>query len=302
MATSTHPPRYSLTSHLLSLDKTAYEAATRAPFLKAAGQGRVNKTTLGTWLANDRLYTHAYIKAAGRALASIDLPQSTSTTTTSSAAPGGPAKSSTPQLVDWLCDTLVALRREDHLFVDVAGRYDIPIELAMEGEGEGEEGSAGETLFPRVRDTAKIPGLVMFERLFGRLTVPMRATPSEEESRAPPPTPPLLPWLEAAVVFWGTEQVYLEAWAWAKACQQAHAKDGSVDADGGALRKEFIPNWSSEEFVAFVGQLGALVDDAVTGIVERKGEGVRTELVARAETVWRELVAAEAAFWPDVDE
>lgn len=281
MATSTSPTRWSLTSHLVSLDKRAYEAATRAPFLKAAGQGRVNKTALGTWLANDRLYVHAYIKAAGRALASIDLPQSTATPTP----PGGPA-SSTPQLVDWLCDTLVALRREDHLFVDVAGRYDIPIDLEVE-EGSSE-------ILPRVHDTAKIPGLVMFERLFGSLTVPMSATREDG-------SPPLLPWLEAAVVFWGTEQVYSDAWTWAKTCQQLNAGDADADADGGALRKEFIPNWSSEEFVAFVKKLGDLIDGAVSGTVERHGESVRAQLVARAEKVWGKLVAAEAAFWPTVE-
>lgn len=287
--TSSNPPTWSLTSHLLSVDKQAYRAATRAPFLEAAGQGRVSKTTLGKWLANDRLYTQAYIKAAGRTLASIDLPQ---TITASS----GRHRVWTPQLVDWLCDTLVALRREDRLFVDVASRYGIPIDLEVDEESQHHQQDEGS---PRVRDAAKIPGLIMFERLFGKLTVPMKNPSSNEEP------PLLLPWLEAAVVFWGTEQVYSDAWTWAKQQQQrregVHARGEAEDADGGALRKEFIPNWSSEEFVAFVGKLGAIVDGAVSGLVEVHGEGVKAGLVGRAEQVWRELVAAEGAFWPDVD-
>lgn len=290
--TSSNSLTWSLTSHLLSVDKEAYEAATRAPFLEAAGQGRVSKTTLGKWLANDRLYTHAYIKAAGRALASIDLPQ----TTTS---PSGRHRVWTPQLVDWLCDTLVALRREDHLFVDVASRYGIPIDLEVdEGKQHHQQGEG----FPRVRDAAKIPGLIMFERLFGNLTVPMNNTSSNEK----PPLLLLLPWLEAVVVFWGTEQVYSDAWTWAKQQQQRregvlYAEGDAAEADGGALRKEFIPNWSSEEFIAFVGKLGDIVDGAVSGLVEVHGEGVKAGLVGRAEQVWRELVAAEGAFWPEVE-
>lgn len=272
---------WSLTSHLLAVDKAAYQKATRAPFLEAAGQGRVDKLTLGKWLANDRLYTHAYVKAAGRALAAIDLPQSTAT----------PA-SAEPALVDWLCDTLVALRREDRLFVEVADRYGIPIDLETEPvrDGPGQAGS-----FPRVREGIKSQGLILFERLFGGL-------------RVPTVDPPLLPWLEAAVVFWGTERVYSDAWAWAKACQgsgggddDGGGKGAETDADGGALRKEFVPNWSSEDFVAFVGKLGDVLDGAVSRLVEAHGEGAQAGLVARAERVWRELVAAEGAFWPDVE-
>ncbi|KUI64176.1 hypothetical protein VM1G_10973 [Cytospora mali] len=35
------------------------------------------------------------------------------------------------------------------------------------------------------------------------------------------------------------------------------------DADGGALREEFIPNWGNSEFTAFVDQLGGIIDRAV---------------------------------------
>lgn len=289
---SPNPPPWSLTSHLLSVDKQVYEAATRAPFLAAAGQGRTSKTTLGKWLANDRLYTHAYIKAAGRALASIDLPQTAATA----------AAAWTPRLVDWLCDTLVALRREDRLFMDVARRYDIPIDLEVEDEQQQEQQTGVEGRFPRVRDAAKIPGLIMFERLFASLRVPME----DEDNNKHNNTRLLLPWLETAVVFWGTERVYSDAWTWAKEQQQrregANKLSEEENADGGALRKEFIPNWSSDEFVAFVGTLGGIVDGAVAGLVEVHGEAVKAGLVGRAERVWRELVAAEAAFWPDVVE
>ena len=64
---------FSLTTHLLGVDTPTYKAATEASFLTAAGEGRLNKDVLGKWLANDRLYIHAYIKAVGRTLSIIDL-------------------------------------------------------------------------------------------------------------------------------------------------------------------------------------------------------------------------------------
>lgn len=298
MASSSDPPTWSLTSHLLSFDRHAYEAATRAPFLTAAGQGRVGKTPLGKWLANDRLYTHAYVQAAGRTLASVPLPQTTT---------GTPAETSASQLVDWICDTLVALRREDRLFVDVAERYGLPIDLEVEemttGDAAGPGGPREEGRRMMVREAAKIPGLVMFERLFGSLSPLLSPAKNTTEEHASP-----LPWLEAAVVFWGTERVYLDAWTWAKTCQRARAAEGAggekgpeEDADGGALRKEFIPNWSSEEFGAFVDKLAGVIDGAVAGLVEAHGEVVKAGLAGRAEKVWRELVAAEGAFWPHIE-
>lgn len=260
-------PSWSLTEHLLSLDRPAYEAATRSPFLLGAGQGRLDKTTLGTWLANDRLYIHAYLRAAGRSLAAIDLPLQTTTT---AAAPAPETR-----LVDWLVESLVGLRREEHFFVDAAARYGIALDLA---------------------DAGKLPGLSMFEALFASLH-PTAAAAAADGAALP------LPWLEAAVVFWGTERVYSDAWTWARSHLTAGegAEDGSRDADGGALRREFVPNWANEDFVRFVQQVSDILDGAVSQTLDVLGNGVKAGLVERAEKVWRQLVAAEAAFWPEVE-
>lgn len=269
----------SLTTHLLSLSPASYEAATQSPFLQAAGQGRLDKKTLGTWLANDRLYIHAYIKAVGRVLATIDLPQTTKKLTP--AAKGEEAPET--QLVDWLFATLAALRREERLFVDVARRYGLDVDLATEAMAEG-----GREV-RRVPGTVKLTGLVMFERLLGSLH------PAASVDRTRP-----VPWLEAAVVFWGTERVYCDAWRWARSHQEGEG-DGAGDADGGALRRELVPNWANDEFQGFVERLAQVVDRAVDEAVEEVGGGVRKSLVERAEKVWRELVDAEAAFWPVVE-
>lgn len=277
----------SLTTHLLSLSPRAYEAATQSPFLQAAGQGRLDKKTLGTWLANDRLYIHAYIKAVGRVLATIDLPQTTRLTPTANKKEQEKKQAPETQLVDWLFATLTALRREERLFVDVARRYGLDVDLATEAMAEG-----GREV-RRVPGTVKLTGLVMFERLFGSLH------PAASVDRTRP-----VPWLEAAVVFWGTERVYCDAWRWARSHQKGEGDgdgDGAEDADGGALRRELVPNWANDEFKGFVEQLAQVVDGAVDEAVEEVGGGVRKSLVERAEKVWRELVDAEAAFWPVVE-
>lgn len=267
---------FSLTTHLLGVDPPGYKAATEAPFLTAAGEGRLDKQTLGKWLANDRLYLHAYIKAVGRTLSIVDLPQTTPE----------PATEAAPEtrFVDWLFSTLTALRREERLFIDVAHKYGLSIDLETMTTTE-----AGRQV-ERVPGTAKLPGLVMFEKLFGSLH------PAASVDRNLP-----VPWLEAAVVFWGTEVTYSDAWTWAKSKQAGETGAGAGDADGGALRKEFIPNWSNSEFAAFVQQLSGVIDNAVTEVVTALGEDAKESLVQRAQKVWTELVAAEKAFWPVVE-
>lgn len=270
-----------LTSHLLALDAPAFTAPTQCPFLAAAGAGRVPKPILGKWLINDYFYIQAYITAASHALAAIRSPY----TSTNSE----PSTLET-RLVHWILATLRELRREDQLFTNVMQRYDIKADIEMETS------IVAGNVVRRLSASSKNAGLVLFERLFESLST--QPEPSADTETPPPPPP--LPWLEAAVVFWGTEKVYLEAWTWAKGKQQTGSGEED-DADGGALRKELIPNWSNEEFRAFVEQLRVIVDDAVEETVKALGEEVRPGLLKRAEKVWRELVAAETAFWPDVE-
>jgi thiaminase len=283
---------WSLTEHLLSLVPEEYKSATQSPFLLAAGQGTLPKETLSKWLANDRLYIHAYVKAAGQLLHSIDLPQHV---------PEQEAVET--QLVDWLIDALAAVRKEERLFIDVAERYGLGLDLVTPVVGTKALESG--TSKPAVAEDAKLPGLVAIEKIFASVAPPPRAPGSFSASSSAASTnnPTLLPWLEGAVVFWGTERCYLDAWSWARSKQGlAHASGKKEeDADGGALRKEFIPNWSSSEFATFVGKLAGIVDMAVSEALMKAGEGAREEIVARVETKWKTLLAAEATFWPAVE-
>lgn len=177
------------------------------------------------------------------------------------------------QLVDWLIDALVNIRREERFFIDVAERYSLDIDIT-DSTGVVPEGK-------------KIMGLQRFEKLFNSLTTGQ----NNHE---------FLPWLEGAVLFWATEKVYFTAWSWAK--QQVESgtnSDLSKDADGGAMRKEFIPNWTNDEFIKFVETLEGIVNEGIENALSGH-EGYREEVIGRAERVWRELLNAEEAFWPEV--
>lgn len=282
---------WSLTEHLLSLSPEAYKAATQAPFLLAAAEGRLPKDVLGVWLANDRLYIHSYIRAAGKVLAFLELPVTV---------PKDEAESAEIKFVDWIVEALVGVRREERFFTEVAGRYGLEINLETRrpiGPAEPRPG----TMPPRtleVVDGGKLPGLVMIEEVFGSVGSSISEVGTSATGRLT--TPAVLPWLEAAVMFWGTERCYLDAWSWAKTQQPVAGSEAREDADGGALRKEFIPTWSSDEFAGFVARLGTIIDFAVGKVLERD-QGLKEELLRRVEGKWKSLLAAEAAFWPEVD-
>ncbi|TLD04724.1 uncharacterized protein PgNI_09509 [Pyricularia grisea] len=283
-------PQWSLTEHLLESNPEAYKAATQSPFLLAAAEGRLPKNILGRWLANDKLYIQGYIKAVGRTLDAVDLPQTTTTTTTRTTTMIEQQPGPEVEFVNWISDALAGLCREQGMFVDVAGRYGLDMTL--------ETGSDG-----RVSESAKLPGLVQFEALFASLfprgwhgTAEMERQRQQNQKQTQ-----ALPWLEAAVVLWGTERVYLDAWSWAKSRQniRSSSTDAGEDQDGGAVKKEFIPNWTSLEFSAFVARLGGVLDRAVAR--EGDDEAVRQQIAERAMNKWDELVAAETAFWPVLD-
>jgi thiaminase len=95
--------------------------------------------------------------------------------------------------------------------------------------------------------------------------------------------------LEGMVVLWATEKCYLEAWSYA--LEESTEGDGEKDLDGGALRTEFIPNWSRKEFVDFVERIAGLLNELwVNGSGDKEA----------AQRAWEEVLLLEEKFWPDV--
>ncbi|KAL7923097.1 hypothetical protein ACQKWADRAFT_66780 [Trichoderma austrokoningii] len=174
--------------------------------------------------------------------------------------------SESTKLLRWMIDALVNIRREEEFFVRTAAEYGISLDLSH-----------------------KLEGLHRFEALFDS------TRPGDGD----------IPWLESAIVFWATEKCYLDAWSGASARLSAPS-DAGEDEDGGALRREFIPNWSSVEFARFVDQLGEIIDSAVRRETELRQvggekEAIERELLDRALVKWREVLAAETSFWPAME-
>lgn len=250
----------SFTEALIASDPFGFQRATQSSFLRRAAQGTLSKEVLGRWLANDRLYIHAYLRAAGQLLSFLPLPQ---------VVPAASAElhaDPTWKLVAWTIDDLVNIPQEVRFFVDTATRYGIDVNLPADEHGQ-------------VPASEKMSGLRQFEALFDGLQA------GDKD---------LLPWLEGAVLFYGTEKLYLEAWLWAKSQVDDTDKDGADDEDGGAMRREFMPNWTSPEFVAFVKQLADIIDTAV----QMQEDDTKEALLQRGLVKWREILAAEEAFWP----
>ncbi len=140
----------------------------------------------------------------------------------------------------------------------------------------------------------------MIEDVFGMITPPSQLDSQAAVLSSDGPADPIhIPWLEGAVLLWGTERVYLDAWSYAKSKQPMLGRSNvREDADGGALRREFIPNWSSLEFSNFVAKLGSIIDQSVAAVIDRVAGQAREDILRRVETKWKSLLAAEAAFWP----
>jgi thiaminase len=165
-------------------------------------------------------------------------------------------------LAKWLEAAVPNGTREEVLFQDVANRYGFNITIT---------------------DATKNEGLKRYEILYSTLTSPAKINNASH-----------LPWLEGAVTLWAMEKIYYEAWSWAASQDtQSSLRTYEKDLDGGAMRKEFIPNWASKEFAAFVEELERAVDE---------GSGKATaEVRRRAEDVWKAVLDAEEAFWPDIE-
>ena len=260
---------WALTAHLLSLSIPQFKRTTTAPFLERAAHGTLPKQVIAEWLANDRLYIQGYISLAENLIRTVE---ATSTATLATAASEDSTSIET-RLLRWLDAALRNIQREAAWFDEVTTAYDL-------------------TAPPPTSD-GKSPGVQRFEALFSHLSTH--------------PQNPFLPWLEGAVCLFFTEKVYYEAWRWARKQDRRRSQDSppsaadcSADLDGGAMRKEFIPNWSNREFLLFVETLERIVNEGVGEAVGRD-ETKWQEVKRRAELVWRATLDAEEVFWPDVE-
>ncbi|KAJ4324214.1 hypothetical protein N0V94_001426 [Neodidymelliopsis sp. IMI 364377] len=272
---------WALTTHLLSVSIPQFKRTTTAPFLSLAAQGKLPKSLIATWLANDRLYIQGYISLAENLVQLIK--------TTTSASVQADIESIESRLLRWLDAAIENVKREFAWFDEMTQSYSLT------------------SPSPNTTNSKSL-GVQRFEALFTAL--------SQERKQEQ-----FLPWLEGAVCLFSTEKVYYEAWSWARKQDRRRSAsplpgsdasrnrsrspnpattDYSQDLDGGAMRKEFIPNWSNKNFMMFVETLERIINEGVSRAVD--GDDKRwQEVKRRADAVWQATLDAEEAFWPDIE-
>ncbi|KAI1780066.1 heme oxygenase-like protein [Hypoxylon cercidicola] len=259
----------SLSEYLLSSPEISdlYQRATRSQFLSLAGQGRLPTEVLSEWLSQDRLYAQAYIRFAGGLLSRVQLPTRIDDQDTS--------RTLQWRILSLLETALSGVTRELQFFEVTAKKYKLDL-AALGPVAEGGNLSSKSAGFGPNQVTKG------YINLFDSFT----AQPHGNTSKT---------LLDGLVLLWATEKVYLDAWTYAKQ-QASEDGDGKGDVDGGALRKEFIPNWTSEEFQAFVKECQECLD-AYAAIQDHDTEEVGA---ANSMTLFKTVLILEESFWPMV--
>jgi len=248
-----HPLTTRLTSTLLESSSAEFKAATQHPFLVSAGKGTLSKHDLSRWLSQDRLYAETYISFISSLIARVTLPYTFV---------GDKSRSLRWRIINLLTVALTNIHRELDFFTTTAQKYGLRLDQPFSND-------ADEGTFSPNSITAQYLTLFCSFHL------------DPEQSL-----------LEGLLVLWATEKCYLEAWSYASTFLAQDVR-GADDADGGALRDEFIPNWSSSEFEAFVRDIADVTDE----LAVREGSLKKIE-VFRA--LWLHVLEIERGFWPDV--
>ncbi|KAI4868564.1 heme oxygenase-like protein [Hypoxylon rubiginosum] len=264
--------KQSLSEYLLSSPEISdlYQRATQSQFLSLAGQGRLPTEVLSQWLSQDRLYAQAYIRFAGGLISRVRLPTRIDNQDTS--------RTLQWRILSLLETAISGVTRELRFFEETAKKYKLDLDvLGPVAEGRNLTSKSAAGFGPNNVTKSYI-------NLFDSFT----AQPQGDTSRT---------LLDGLVLLWATEKVYLDAWTYAKQ-QASEDGDGDVkgDVDGGALRKEFIPNWTSEEFQAFVKECQECLD-AYAAFQDLDTEEVGA---ANSMALFKKVLVLEESFWPMV--
>jgi len=244
----------SITSHLLRLTPEAYLRATQHSFLKAAGDKSISKERLEGWLTQDQIYAFVgYPKFISLLTSKIPL----------RVFPDAPGSSPTleERLLALFSSSLSNVVREVNFFKQTARENDLNI--------------------------ARHPtnGLSAENELTGPVT---KAYTDFMVSTAATGTLG-----EGLVLLWATEKCYLEAWTYARSHMTTSSEFSTLPAGTSRALEAFINNWTSSEFHAFVGEIGALLDEYAATASPREYE----ELNQKAEEIWRWTLWYEERFW-----
>ncbi|KAK6536422.1 hypothetical protein TWF281_000659 [Arthrobotrys megalospora] len=241
-----------LTTHLLTLDPTAYKSATEHPFLTVAATGTLPTTPLLQWLLQDRHYALTYISFIGALLSKLTIPTTSNRQTTL------PWK-----ITDTLIFSLTNIKTELALFDKV-----LKEEFGWSSQVEVE-------VLPVTRaykDLFAGAGSAKASLLEG-MTVLWATERCYFDA-----------WGFAKRSAGDNKSTTMSAKVGGKDC-----KDEDTDGKGDVMTRIFIPNWTSEDFKGFVDTLEELVNGIVEEEGVEKGSEIwrRCEEVWR-QVLWLE--------------
>lgn len=268
-------PVPSLTQDLLDAHGGKLNKIVQHPFLAAAGNGTLPLKKLNGWLAQDTYYTRAYVRFMGGLLTSVgpNIPQE------SKHDDGEPDEQSiiVRRIFDLIIGALSNIQREMIFFEETAERHALfePREIRQPIE----------------------PATQSYMDLFSSLTAGS--------------TSHLDDLLVGMVVLWATELVYYRSWSYAKQCLErrpagaVQSRQTAGDAKAAAaVENDFIPNWTSKEFAAFVEECRACVDQlAIIVALNRPGPRnaeLNAPMLMRCSTTFNQILWLEEQFWPDM--
>ncbi|KAI0889886.1 heme oxygenase-like protein [Annulohypoxylon maeteangense] len=256
-----------ISEYLLSSPEISdlYQRATQSQFLSLAGQGRLSSEILSQWLSQDRLYAQAYVRFAGGLISRVQLPTKVTDRDTS--------KTLEWRILSLIQTALAGVTRELRFFEEAAEKYG----LDLEGLGPVAE---GDNLSNKSAGFAPNKATQNYIDLFDSFAAQPRGDVSKTL-------------LDGLVLLWTTEKAYLDSWTYAKR-QASSDTDTGADLDGGALRKEFIPNWTSDEFVAFVDECRECLDAYAATQVDDTEEVI----AAGSMVLFKKVLVLEESFWP----
>ncbi|KAI0135596.1 heme oxygenase-like protein [Daldinia grandis] len=261
--------KQSMSEYLLSSPEISdlYERATQSQFLSLAGQGQLPLDVLSQWLSQDRLYAQAYIRFAGGLISRVQLPIKVDGQDTS--------KTLQWRVLSLLQTAISGVTRELKFFEETAKKYGLDLE-ALGPVAEGGNLSHKSAGFGPNKATKDYIDLFdsFSARPNGNLTKTL---------------------LDGLVALWATEKAYLDSWTYAKK-QGSEDADTKGDLDGGALRKEFIPNWTSDEFQAFVKECQECLD----AYAASQDEDTEEVIAAGSMVIFKKVLVLEESFWPMV--
>ncbi|KAI0898409.1 heme oxygenase-like protein [Annulohypoxylon nitens] len=244
-----------------------YQRATQSQFLSLAGEGQLSSDILSQWLSQDRLYAQAYVRFAGGLMSRVQLPTNVGDRDFT--------KTLEWRILSLIQTALAGVWRELQFFEETAKKYG----LDLEAPGPVAEGS---NLSNKSDGFSSNKVTQDYINLFDSFT----AQPRGDKSKT---------LLDGLILLWATEKVYLDSWTYAKRHAPGDA-DSKGDLDGGALRKEFIPNWTSDEFVAFVDECRECLDAYAATQVEDTEEVI----AAGSLVLFKKVLVLEESFWPMV--